>query len=387
MQLKVIMLDPSVFTLPYDLALCKGLSAEGVDVTLYGRPLDENESILLPKKLKYLSFFYRFESGRDLLHKSIKRSFKGISHIFSMLSLINELKKISPDIIHVQWSSLPIIDKCFLSSLKKIAPTVLTVHDTNAFNGSPGHYLQRLGYASLLKQFDHLIVHTAQGNKRLIRMGVADGNISIVPHGVLDGIEISNSHEHSQAVDDGLVRYVVFGKMKPYKGIDILIDAVSKIDKKTRKKYRFIIAGQPYMDVEELIIRAKNFNLDDVFEFRTHYLTENEVDDLFNTASVLVFPYREIEASGVLMRSFSFCKAIIASRLGLFDELLTDSVHGCLVTPESVQELSDAIVRVGENEQFRKQCGANIAELLLSLPTWEDATKSTLEVYKNILRL
>ena len=165
-----------------------------------------------------------------------------------MLWLRRSLLKLRPDIIHFQWLPLPVVDRPFLAGLRRIAPLVLTVHDTNPFNGDPSSGLQGLGAAKVFGAFDRLIVHTARGRERLIQHGADPARVIVTPHGPL-GKPVPAPVSDTM---NGVITFLMFGKIKPYKGIPLLIEAFSQLPGPLRAQARLRVVGKPYMDLEAL---------------------------------------------------------------------------------------------------------------------------------------
>ena len=67
------------------------------------------------------------------------------------------------------------------------------------------------------------------------------------------------------------------------------------------------------------------------------------METLFERADGFVFPYREIEASGVFYLVQGLGRWVVASRLGAFAEALEDGVSGRLVPPDDVEALAAAL--------------------------------------------
>ena len=67
-----------------------------------------------------------------------------------MARLVAECEAQKPDVIHFQWLPVPLIDRRYLSQLRRIAPLVLTLHNTTSFHGS---LAQRLHQGAGLSQF------------------------------------------------------------------------------------------------------------------------------------------------------------------------------------------------------------------------------------------
>jgi hypothetical protein len=64
---------------------------------------------------------------------------------------------------------------------------------------------------------------------------------------------------------------------------------------------------------------------------------------LFAEADGFVFPYRQIDASGVYYLVKPLRKWLIASRVGIFAEDMTSPAHGSLVPPADVPALARAL--------------------------------------------
>lgn len=390
--MKVALIDPSLFTAPYDKELAKGLSTVGCKVVFYSRPLYPYET-WEPREVEYEDDFYRLTSNLTHLHRSLTLPVKGIEHLLDMWRLADRLAREKPDLIHFQWCPLPLVDQFLLSKFTRIAPVVLTVHDPQPFNGDPTAALQRLGYMKLLQRFDRLIVHTRSAVQTLVGRGVPADGIDIIPHGHLPIAGKSVSREANEAMTndgiprkhDGAVTFVLVGKLKPYKGVDTLIRAVSHMPEEVREKCRFVVAGKPYMDVRALEDLCQERCVEHLFQFEFRYLDDAEMSQLISNASALVFPYREIDASGVLMMALSFGRPIIASRLGMFESSLQHGVHGYLVEPGDEYALASALTDMVNQDSDREEFGANVALLSKQQPSWRDIGQMTLESYRRAL--
>jgi glycosyltransferase involved in cell wall biosynthesis len=370
MTMRVALIDPSLFTLPYDVALADGLRANGHQVTLHGRPPTSRESAAA-----VTPSFYRLSAALPALPGPLRLAVKGIDHGVSLLRLRRRLAAERPDIIHFQWLPLPALDRVLLGQFRKIAPVILTVHDTNAFNGDPTARLQAIGFASALSACDRLVVHTSQGEARLRAMGISATKIATLPHGLLGA--------RSGAGEDlaGDLRFVLFGKIKPYKGADLLIEAFAALPDAVRARARVLVVGQAYMKLQALRDLAAARGVADRVAIEDRFVGEAEIADLFAPGSVAVFPYREIEASGVLSLAIAHARPIIASRLGMFAEALTDGVHGRLVAPGDIAALTAAMAGMIEDRDFTLAAGRAVARLARDVPDWVEIGRRTARLY------
>jgi glycosyltransferase involved in cell wall biosynthesis len=181
---------------------------------------------------------------------------------------------------------------------------------------------------------------------------------------------------------DGRLTFLLFGRIKPYKGTDLLIKAFASLPPSLRAQARVRIVGKPHMDVAPLQAQAAAAGSDITIE--TDFVTDENIAALFAPNTVTVFPYREIEASGVLFLALAYGRPIIASRLGAFQELLTDGLHGALVPVEDAAALTAAMQRMIEDRAFAAGCAAAVQELAGSVPHWDTIAESTVAVYREL---
>ncbi len=135
-----------------------------------------------------------------------------------------------------------------------------------------------------------------------------------------------------------------FGLIRPYKGLDILLDAMPRIHAETGA--RLIVAGEFYDNKDEILAQTKNLGLEaDVVRFFPGYIPNEDVHRYFSAADAVVQPYRRATPSGVAQTAFFFGKPMITTNLGVFAEVVPDGVAGVLVPPETPDALADGIRR------------------------------------------
>jgi glycosyltransferase involved in cell wall biosynthesis len=281
----------------------------------------------------------------------VRLGIKGVDHIASMLGLLRRFRRERPDVIHFQWLPLPLVDRFMLARFRRVAPLVLTVHDTNPFNGAPSTGLQSAGMAQCFSLFDQLIVHTGQGRDRLQAQGIAPERLTLVAHGLLEPLPEALPPDPF----DGEVTFLLFGKIKPYKGFDVLIEAFAQLPAELQAQARILVVGKPYMDLAPILERARVLGVAERLTLVPRFVSDTEMTGLFASGTVAVFPYREIEASGVLSLALAHGRPVIASALGNFREVLEDGVQGLLVPPDDVAALSAAMARLLADRAFARR--------------------------------
>jgi glycosyltransferase involved in cell wall biosynthesis len=378
--MRVAMIDPSLFTWPYDRALLQGLGGLGHQVTLHSRRPEQRDGGTAGVGLA--GDFYRLADSRAVraLPHRARLAVKGVDHAWSMTRLLARLSQDRPDVIHMQWLALPLVDRFLLGALARVAPLVLTVHDTNPFNGHPSSWLQSAGHAACQARFRRLIVHTAQGRDRLIAQGTAPARIAVLPHGLL-----AAPATHPPDAMDGTLTFLLFGKIKDYKGADVLIRAFALLPPVLQAQARVRIVGQPYMDLAPLHTLAASEQVAGRVRIDPGFIDDAHVASWFGPGTIAVFPYREIEASGVLYLALAHGRPIVASAIGSFAETLTDGVHGHLVPPDDVGALAAALAHLITDRAFAAGCAEASRQAGAGVADWTDIARATAELYREAI--
>ncbi|MEP6875585.1 MAG: glycosyltransferase [Burkholderiales bacterium] len=337
--LNVLLVDPSLFTAPYDAALTEGLLAAGVEPMWATRPTRHADRQELPIE-RTDPFFYRHVDEATWLPTRLKPMAKGVAHLVGLITLLIKIRTRRPDAVHVQWVVVPPLDVLAMALIRRWCPLVLTVHDTVAFNGQKLSWLQRFGHDGPTRFAHRVIVHTRAGRQALIDRGVPADKIAVIPHGAL---RLSVAAPVAALPRDPRWTFVLFGEIKPYKGLDVLIEAMAALPVAIRGRARVVVAGRVRMDIAPLVARITELGLQEQFDLRPQRQSEEDMAVLFGQADSFVFPYRQIDASGVYFLVKALGKWLIASRVGIFAEDIVDGVDGQLVPGGDVAALAAAL--------------------------------------------
>jgi len=130
--LTVLLVDPSRFTVPYDAQLGEGLAQAGVQATWATRPIRAHESEELPAGAMHPIFYRRFDRPRAI-PRFAQGPLKALAHLAGLGRLLFLARR--ADLVHFQWTLLPVLDAGAIWLLRKFRPVLLTVHDSVPFNG------------------------------------------------------------------------------------------------------------------------------------------------------------------------------------------------------------------------------------------------------------
>jgi glycosyltransferase involved in cell wall biosynthesis len=371
-RIRCVLVDPSLYTGPYDAALTRGLLSAGVDPIWAIRPTRRGDEDEIPRR-HAVPLFYKGSDDAGLAGP-LRALAKGVSHIVGLVRLLALIARNKPDIVHVQWTVLPLIDVAALWSIRMRRPLILTVHDPNPYNGQRMPLLQRLGFDVPIRFADRVIVHTRSGRDALVARGVEPAKIAVIPHGPLPLKAVPQPRTMPR---DARYTFVLFGEIKPYKGVDVLVEAVALLPRETRERVRIVVAGRPRMALEPILERMSALELGGTIEIHPKRLSNQEMADLFAEADCFVFPYREIDASGVYFLTKGLRKWIIASRVGVFAEDLTEGERGTLVASNDTQMLARALEHAACTRP--KVIGGSVAD------SWTEIGHATRVLYEHAL--
>ncbi len=384
--MKVLMVDPSNFTPFYDHCLCEALSKRGCDITfitskyLYGK-------YDYPINYKQVNLFYNFTYWlySNQTTGSLRTQVKGCEHIYNLIQLFYQIKRINPDIIHFQWMPFPFFDAMLVKYLKKTAPVVITVHDVMPYHKSASSKFQLFNFYPSLGEFDHLIVHTQSAYNTLVNEAkISKNNMSIVPFGLIDNY-IKNTAP-AEIPKQNKKTILCFGTIKPYKGIDILLKGFAGLPKKILEQTMLVIAGAPKMDINPLLILAKDLGINDHIEWVLNYIPEDKIGEILSKATLFVLPYRHFKSqSGVLMSILPVGKPIIATKMSGFTEILKDNVHGRLIEPENPNALRAALEYVLSSNQRIEEMSRAVKKLSESIDSWDSIALKTKSIYMRLI--
>lgn len=147
------------------------------------------------------------------------------------------------------------------------------------------------------------------------------------------------AEENSGACDTLLF----FGLIKPYKGLDVLLDAMPRV-LSAIPQLKLVIAGEVYGDKEAYIRQICDLGIQHAVDAHFRYISDDEVAQYFSRSSLCVLPYKSASQSGVIATSYSFGVPVLASDVGGLGEYIIPGKTGYLVKPNDPISLADAII-------------------------------------------
>jgi glycosyltransferase involved in cell wall biosynthesis len=280
---------------------------------------------------------YLGNTGRAALHrfltgKSKLRAIRRLLNPVAANQVWRRVQAIRPDVIHLfngegyPWSFL------FARWANRDGiPFVVTVHDPEPHPGNTLDLLNARLRRFTLSRATQIHLHNGCFADSIVRQGVPQDKICLIPHGSLAERFIRHTEETAR---EPIALF--FGRLEAYKGLDVLVEAGLALE----GRLKVVIAGPgklPGKLLKTILCQP------DVFELHNRFLSDEEVAALFQKASVCVLPYRQVTQSSVPLIAAAFGVPVVASALGGFlDDI--PRVNGVLVPPGDARALTQGIV-------------------------------------------
>lgn len=354
-----------------------------------------------PDRYVRRELFYR--AARGAPGGRVRMACKLAEHVPDMLRYRRVARR--ADVAHFQWLSVQHLDAHLLpGGGRRVSgrPTsgerpalVLTAHDVLPREPRRG---QLAAQRRLYDRFDAIVVHSEHGRTRLVsELGVDRHRVHVIPHGVfahlaerpveqcspsapLEAEESRPAERRPPTPFDTDKRMVLmFGLMRPYKGIDVLLDAWRGVDGQAPiEGAELWIAGMPKMDISALRARAPAG-----VRFVPRFINDRELPAYFERADLVVLPYLQADQSGVLFTALAFGKPLLLSDVGGFPEM-ADTGAARIVPAGDARALGDALRELLADRATLTEMCVRARAATQGRYSWQAIAQAHIELYRSL---
>jgi glycosyltransferase involved in cell wall biosynthesis len=137
-----------------------------------------------------------------------------------------------------------------------------------------------------------------------------------------------------------------FGFVRAYKGLDLLIEAMSQPAIKALG-IKLVIAGEFYESPTPYLEQIKALGLSDTISVYNEYIGERDVKLYVSAADFIIQPYRNATQSGVTPMAYHFLKPMLVTNVGGLADTVPHDKVGLVVEPSS-KAIADGILQLYE---------------------------------------
>lgn len=189
------------------------------------------------------------------------------------------------------------------------------------------------------------------------------------------GKKMDKQHARQEiGIDANKKTILFFGLIRDYKGLDILLEAFSKMD----DAFQLLIAGEVYGErkvYDDLIEQSKNKQV----YFVDQFIPSDKVAFYFSASDLCVLPYRTATQSGIKAMCDVFQLPVLVSQVGGLAEDIALNENGFIIEDMSPDALAAQINLLFAEDQLE-----NVAKNLLFQSEkqeneWDEFAESVLE--------
>jgi len=375
----------------YAIPLAESLGKQGIEVEFIGNDDMEAASALKSASIKYFNLRGDQNPQAPALVKigRIVRYYK---------NLIFYAWRTDSHLFHILWlNKFEFIDRTLMNILYKLKgkKLVFTAHNVNSKkrDGSDS-WVNRVTLRAMYSMLDHVFVHTESAKEELVlEYGVVPDRITVIPFGLntyAPDTLVSKREARSRLdLDEKATVLLFFGQIAPYKGLDVLLDALS-LGAAEDENLRLIIAGKAKRGFEAYWQALKSSLAGHPMRSRIvvndNFIPDSDVPVLFRAADALILPYRAIYQSGPLSLAYRFGVPVVATRVGSFKGDVMPGITGFLCEPNHPHDLARAIHQYAQSELHvdAERARKRIRQIGADKYSWEGISRIIAEVYTRL---
>jgi len=248
--------------------------------------------------------------------------------------------------------------------LRKVCPTVLTIHDLSMLLHPETHEARRVRRARrrlpLMARAATMIVTPTESVRQEVHehLQIPRDRIAAVPEAARSCFRRLEAKQAVQTryrlgIQEEFLLFV--GTVEPRKNLNTLVRAFVEVLRVRERPLQLVIAGREGWLVDGLFIDLKRSPAVRNILF-TGYLDDEDLCALYSSCAVFVYPTL-YEGFGLPPLEAMACGApVIASRIPSIEEVVGPAAR--LVSPESVAELTEAILELLSSEGTREKLSA-----------------------------
>ncbi|MFQ5399216.1 MAG: glycosyltransferase [Anaerolineae bacterium] len=324
----------------------------------------EHETLLLSFSRQYPRWLFPGKSDKDPSKRPLRTKAEYLLDPLNPISWWRTLRRIrewKPDVVVIPWW-VPFWAPAWAvlgRGIKRLPerPRLLFICH-NVLPHEQGRLSQFL-LPSLLKLAlapgDGFIVHS-EADRKVLRRFFSQANILVVPLPTYQALGQLKEVALPVELPKDRPLLLFCGFVRPYKGLDILLDAIPLV--LAKRPLHLLIAGEFWHGTAEYRAQIERLALQDAVTIIDEYIPDEVLAAYMNRADVVILPYRNATQSAIIQLAFGHGKPVITTNVGGLGEVVEDGRTGLVVPPDNPQTLAKAIERYFDEELksvFREQ--------------------------------
>ena len=281
------------------------------------------------------------------LHRVIFPTIRFFGVLIFWIELFRRLKKINPQLIHVQMIDMGVAGVLAKKILNK--NYLVYCRGSDVYKNWP---LKKVISKHVFENASAVVVLTEDMKNEIGK--TYKGEILVIPNGIEIEKYSTLLTEKTPKKNGDTVLYV--GSLRPVKGVKYLIKAMKLVvDRNPNTK--LIIVGDG-VERENLIEIAKDLQLEKNVIFKGKIPNE-EIPKYMLSADVFVLPSLSEGFPNVILEAMASGLPVVCSNVGGLKEIIKDGENGLFAKSKNVDELGDKIITILNDDELRKKMANN----------------------------
>lgn len=320
---------------------------------LYNNLIKNHSVKIFSFNYQYPKIFFPGKSQKINNDQKFNNTYHSINSInpFSWLKTTQAILKCNPDlIIFSYWN--PFFAPCFGYIAKLLKNKIgsnklisichnIEPHEKKIVNNSLNKfYLKQFNKFMLMSSFVESQLKLYKTNfKSTVRFLPIDKDYKI--NFKKDTIKLEMGYTLNQKL------ILFFGLIRPYKGLDNLLNAVKNI--LLNNNIKLIIAGEAYESLDKYKSIINEYDINQNVVWIHEFLSNNMIEKLMIASDLLVLPYKTASQSGVLSQAWQYNLPSIVTKVGGLPEYVDHGESGYVVETNDIYELKQKIIHFFES--------------------------------------
>jgi glycosyltransferase involved in cell wall biosynthesis len=257
-----------------------------------------------------------------------------------------------PDVLVLQWWTGAVLHLYLvLAGLARLvgAAVVIEFHesqDVGEMRFGPARWYVDHAFPLLLRMASGVVYHS-EFDRRLIeeRHGAGHTVAEVLPHGPYDGRVVPDPNVLAEA-RPGEREILWFGVIRPFKGVEDLVEAFSSLTDEEFGRVRLTVVGETWEGWTQPVEAIRRSPQSERITLVNRYVSDEELAGYLARAHVVALPYRRSSSSGPLAMAMAHGLPVVVTEVGGLVEAAGQYAGALFVPPGDVAALAAALRKV-----------------------------------------
>lgn len=254
--------------------------------------------------------------------------------LFQYLKLIFMIRKVKADLIYISFHGFPFFFPIFLRFFNP-SKIIWGVHNVRTPQGASNSRLMDIYQGYIFRKVRN--VHVFSENQLSVARDLfPDKRHFMIP------LTLEDYGKSTLSPPEDRIRFLFFGYIKEYKGLDLLIESFIKLRRSGYDNIELMIVGK----CENWGYYESMINGEAAIKTRIESIPNSEIPDVISSCHYILLPYRDSAQSGVLNLAYQYNRPVIISDIEAFRGSVTEGYTGFYFKNGSAESLTAVMKEV-----------------------------------------